>query len=127
MLKTAAFYASVPVRDFARARKFYEETLELGPGQELGPGLSFPCGKGTTCLMYPSAGAGSSPGSCAFWQVDDLDAVVAWLRGRGVCFEEHDTPEMKTVGGIFEAAGSRVAWFRDSEGNRMAVMQGLPH
>jgi predicted enzyme related to lactoylglutathione lyase len=127
MLKTAPFYASVPVRDIARARRFYEETLDLGPASTLGPALSFPCGKGTTCLMYPSPGAGSQQGACAFWQVDDIEAVVAWLRGRGVAFEEIDTPEMKTVDGIFTAAGSRVAWFRDSEGNRMAVMQGLPH
>jgi catechol 2,3-dioxygenase-like lactoylglutathione lyase family enzyme len=127
MLKSAAFYASVPVRDLARARKFYEETLELGPGKEIGPGVSIPCGKGTTCLMYPSPGAGAHGVSCAFWQVEDIEAVVAWLRDRGVEFEHYDTPQMKTVDGIFTAAGSRTAWFRDSEGNLMAVIQGLPH
>ena len=127
MLKSAAFYASVPVRDIARARKFYEETLDLGPGQELGPGVTIPCGKGTTCLMYPSEGAGAQRGSCAFWQVDDIEAVVEWLASRGVQFEHYDTPEMKTERGIFTAAGSRTAWFRDSEGNLMAVIQGLPH
>ncbi|MGE4241432.1 VOC family protein [Ramlibacter sp.] len=127
MLKSAAFYASVPVRDIARARKFYEETLELGPGQEVGPGVSLTCGKGTTCLMYPSATAGEQRGSCAFWQVDDIEAVVGWLRTRDVQFEEYDTPEMKTVNGVFSAAGSRTAWFRDSEGNLMTVIQGLAH
>ena len=127
MLKSAPFYASVPVRDLARARKFYEETLELGPGQEVGPGLSIPCGRGTTCLMYPSAGAGTHTGSCAFWQVEDIVAVVNWLRDRGVRFEEYDTPDMKTVNGIFDAAGGRIAWFRDSEENLVAVMEGLPH
>jgi len=127
MLKAAPFYASVPVKDLARARKFYEETLDLGPAKELGPGLSFPCGRGTQCLMYVSPVAGMQKGSCAFWQVDDIETVVTWLRNRGVHFEEHDTPEMKTVDGIFTGGGSRVAWFRDSEGNLMAVMQGLPH
>jgi predicted enzyme related to lactoylglutathione lyase len=105
MLKTAPFYATVPVLDLERARRFYEETLELGPASRVGPALSFACGRGTTGLMVLSPAAGK--GSCAFWQVDDVGAVAAWLRGRGVQLDE---------------VGETSAWFRDSEGNRMAVM-----
>jgi predicted enzyme related to lactoylglutathione lyase len=108
MLKSAPFYASVPARDIARARKFYEEILELGPASAVGPALSFACGAGTHCFMYPSPQAGSHAGACAFWHVDDIEAVVDWLRGRGVQFEEVD-----------EGAAS----FRDSEGNRIKVMR----
>jgi len=108
MLKSAPFYASVPVRDLARARRFYEDTLELGPASEVGPALSFTCGKGTSCLMYPSPVAGTQRNACAFWQVEDLEAVVDWLHTRGVAMEE---------------CNDRAASFRDSEGNRIAVMQ----
>jgi catechol 2,3-dioxygenase-like lactoylglutathione lyase family enzyme len=125
MLKAAPLYSYVPVSDLARARKFYEDKLGLGPGRPVGPGLSFQCGFGTAFFMYPSPGAGSNRASCAFWNVGDVEAVAAWLKSRGVVFEEYDTPEMKTVNGIFDGGGARTAWFRDSEGNIMALVQDL--
>lgn len=108
MLKEAPFYASVPVRDLDRARRFYEDTLGLGPATQVGPALCFPCGGGTTCLIYPSPGAGAQQGACAFWRVDRLEAVVEWLRSRGVALEQVE---------------GAAACFRDSEGNRVALMQ----
>lgn len=126
MLKNAPLYAYVPVSKLDRARKFYEDTLGLGPAQTVGPGLSFQCGKGTAFFMYPSANAGSNEASCAFWQVADIQATVSWLKGRGVVFEDYDTPDMKTEGSIFTGGGAMAAWFRDTEGNIMAVVQDLP-
>ena len=125
MLKSAPIYSYVPVSDLARARKFYEEKLGLGPGQEVGGGLTFQCSYGTAFFMYPSAGAGTNRASCAFWKVGDVEAVVKWLRGRGVVFEEYDMPGVKTVGGISTGGGAKAAWFKDSEGNIMALVQDL--
>ena len=125
MLKNAPLYAYVPVRDLERARRFYEETLGLARGEPSGPGLVFKGAGGAGFFMYPSPGAGSSQASCAFWQVDDTRATVAWLKGRGVVFEDYDTPDMKTEGSIFTGGGAMAAWFRDTEGNIMAVVQDL--
>ena len=126
MLKNAPLYSYVPVRDLERARRFYEEKIGLEPGATTGPGLSYACGNGTAFFLYPSAGAGTNESSCAFWQVDDIRAVVTWLKGRGVVFEDYDTPDMKTVDGIFTGGGARAAWFTDTEGNIMAVVQEVP-
>lgn len=125
MLKSAPMYSYVPASDMARARRFYEDTLGLGRGEVSGPGLIFRCAGGTGFFMYPTPGAGSNQASCAFWQVDDIQATVAWLKGRGVVFEEYDTPDMKTVDSIFSGGGAMAAWFRDTEGNIMAVVQDL--
>jgi hypothetical protein len=66
------------------------------------------------------------------WEVDDIEAVIAELRKRGVVFEEYDLPRLKTINGIAEVLGNypssggigeRGAWFRDSEGNLLAVGQ----
>jgi hypothetical protein len=57
------------------------------------------------------------------WDVDDVEAAVAELRGRGVVFEEYDLPGFKTVDGIAEIAGEKGAWFKDSEGNLLAIGQ----
>jgi hypothetical protein len=80
-------------------------------------------GERTACFMYPSPGAGTSKASQAFWQVDDVEREVAELKARGVKFEEYDTPGMKTEGGILTAGGAKSAWFKDTEGNIMAVVQ----
>ena len=125
MLKTAPLYAYVPVSDLARARKFYEETLGLGPGGPSGPGLVFQAGFGTAFFMYPSSGAGTNQASCAFWKVPDAEVVVNWLKGRGVVFEEYDMPGVKTVNSLAVGGGAKTAWFKDSEGNIMAVVQEL--
>jgi hypothetical protein len=50
---------------------------------------------------------------------------VRELKARGVEFEEYDMPGMKTENGIATGGGARAAWFRDSEGNILALVQPL--
>jgi predicted enzyme related to lactoylglutathione lyase len=125
MLQGAPLYAYIPAQDVGRARKFYEQKLGFRPQREEAGGVVYEFGSGTACFLYPTPNAGTSRSSQAFWLVDDLDREVAELRGRGVRFEEYDTPDMKTEKGIFTGGGARVAWFKDSEGNIMAIVQSL--
>jgi hypothetical protein len=48
------------------------------------------------------------------------------LRGRGVKFEEYDFPGLKTVNGIATTGDLKTGWFRDSEGNILAISNELP-
>ncbi len=123
MLKNAPIVTYIPVADVGRARKFYEGTLGLTPKEEYPAGVIYECGKGSRVFMYPSAGAGTSKASTAFWAVDDVAAEVAELKARGVVFEEYDVPGLKTVNGIATGGGAKTAWFKDSEGNILAVSQ----
>jgi predicted enzyme related to lactoylglutathione lyase len=125
MLQAAPLYAYIPAQDVGRARQFYEQKLGFRPRREEAGGVVYEFGSGTACFLYPTPNAGSSRSSQAFWLVDDLDREVAELRGRGVRFEEYDTPDMKTEKGIFTGGGARVAWFKDTEGNIMAIVQSL--
>ena len=123
MLKNAPIVPYIPVADMGRARKFYEGTLGLQPQQEYAGGVSYECGKGSWVFMYRSPGAGTSKASTAFWAVDDVAAEVAELKARGVVFEEYDMPGIKTVNSIATGGGAKTAWFKDSEGNILAVSQ----
>jgi catechol 2,3-dioxygenase-like lactoylglutathione lyase family enzyme len=123
MLMNSPIVPYIPVADVARARKFYEGTLGLKPTEEYAGGVIYECGNGTWVFMYPSAGAGTSKASTAFWAVDDVSAEVAELKARGVVFEEYDMPGIKTVNSIATAGGAKTAWFKDSEGNILAVSQ----
>jgi catechol 2,3-dioxygenase-like lactoylglutathione lyase family enzyme len=125
MLQQAPMYAYIPAKDVARARKFYEEKLGLKPGEETAGGVTYGFGKGTACFLYPTPNAGTSKASQAFWQVDDVEREVRELKARGVKFEDYDMPGMKTVNGIATAGGAKAAWFKDSEGNTLALIQSL--
>ena len=125
MLKHAPVVPYIPATDVARARKFYEERVGLVPKQEIAGGVVYECGKSSWIFLYQSIGAGTSKASQAFWQVADVEAEVGALRARGVVFEEYDLPGLKTVNGIATGGGSRAAWFKDSEGNIMALIQSM--
>ena len=85
--------------------------------------MIYECGSGSWVFMYPSAGAGTSKASTAFWAVNDVAAEVAELKARGVVFEEYDMPGIKMENSIASAGGAKTAWFKDSEGNILAVSQ----
>jgi len=116
-------YAYIPVRDLVRARQFYEKKVGLKPKQELVGGIFYEFANRTACFMYPTPNAGTSTASQAFWQVDDIEREVADLKSRGVKFEDYDTPQMKTKNGIAEPGQVKAAWFKDTEGNTMALIQ----
>ena len=124
-LTDAGIVAIVPVSDVEAAIRFYGETLGLEL-QERRDDLpenreaEFKAGQGTL-LVYESVGAGKSRHTVAGFRVDDVDAVVAALRERGVEFEDYDLPELKTDGGVAEVGDVRAAWCRDPDGNLLAV------
>ena len=125
MLTNSPMYAYIPVANLERARKFYEQKVGLKPAREEAGGVAYEFANGTACFMYPTPNAGTSRASQAFWQVDDVEKEVAELRARGVIFEEYDMPGLKTTNGIATGGGAKSAWFKDSEGNIMALIQSV--
>jgi catechol 2,3-dioxygenase-like lactoylglutathione lyase family enzyme len=124
MLQNAPMYSYIPAKDVARARRFYEEKLGFRPKQETAGGIVYEFGKGTACFLYPTPNAGTSQASQAFWQVEDIAGEVAELKARGVNFEIYDMPNMDE-NGISTAGGAKAAWFKDTEGNIMALIQSV--
>jgi predicted enzyme related to lactoylglutathione lyase len=125
MLQKHPMYAYIPANDMARARAFYEKKIGLTPKEETAGGVVYEFGEHTACFLYPTPNAGTSKASQAFWQVDDIEREVAELKQRGVTFEMYDMPEARIDGPIVTAGGARAAWFKDTEGNIMAVIQSL--
>jgi predicted enzyme related to lactoylglutathione lyase len=124
MLQSSPMYAYIPATDVRRARKFYEEKVGLKPKSELAGGVVYEFGEHTGCFLYPTPNAGTSRASQAFWQVKDIEKEVAELKARGVRFESYDIPG-RDANGIVTAGGAKAAWFKDSEGNIMALIQYL--
>jgi catechol 2,3-dioxygenase-like lactoylglutathione lyase family enzyme len=124
MLGKAQVVPTIPAGDMDRAKKFYGETLGLKALKDFDEGVVYECGKGSAIFVYKSAGAGTSQATYASWEVEDLEAEVEELKGRGVKFEQYDMPGLKTdERGIAETEEEKAAWFKDSEGNILAVGQ----
>ena len=125
MLQNAVMHAYIPAKDVGRARAFYEGKLGLEPKRETEGGVVYEFGGGSECFLYPTPNAGTSKASQAFWEVADVEREVAELKAKGVTFEEYDMPGIKTKGGIAVAGNSKAAWFKDTEGNILALIQPL--
>jgi catechol 2,3-dioxygenase-like lactoylglutathione lyase family enzyme len=117
--------SAVPVSDMGKAKEFYEGKLGLSGGEEQGDGgITYPCADGTTIHPYPSPdNAGKSGASLAFWETDDFDKAFDELSSNGVTFEQYDMDPIKTdARGVAELPdGTKVAWFKDPDGNILAI------
>jgi catechol 2,3-dioxygenase-like lactoylglutathione lyase family enzyme len=123
MLDSSMAVPTIAVSDLGRARKFYEETLGLKFMDETPGGIRFQAGSGTWVFVYPSQYAATNQATCMSFEVDDIEATMTELRDRGVTFEEYDFPGLKTVNGIADLGGEKGAWFKDLDGNILALGQ----
>jgi catechol 2,3-dioxygenase-like lactoylglutathione lyase family enzyme len=123
ILADAPVSAGLPASDIERARAFYEGTLGLPLAQESEGALTFSSGNGTMLFVYPSQFAGTNQATAAGWQVDDIEAAMKELRSKGVTFEEYDLPGLRTVDGIATLGPAKSSWFKDTEGNILALIQ----
>jgi catechol 2,3-dioxygenase-like lactoylglutathione lyase family enzyme len=114
--------ATIPVKDIDVAREFYENTLGLmaGPSREAGV---LTCKSGSTSvLVYQSEYAGTNEATAATWAVDDVDGTVRTLKEKGVSFEHYDMPNTTRRGDVHVAGDMKAAWFKDPDGNILAVV-----
>ncbi len=123
MFVNSPIYASLPAADLERAKRFYAEKLGLTPESELPGGLWYRCGGDTRFSVFTSRGEASGTHTQAMWLVEDVESAVAALKARGVVFEEYEMPSLKTVNSIATVGPGKGAWFQDSEGNLLSLVQ----
>ena len=126
MLQDFPMYAYIPARDLERAREFYEQKVGLRPKEETNGGVVYEFAGGTACFLYPSDNAGTSKASQAFWSVKDVDGLIVKLKAKGVVFEDYDIPGTRSPQAAVTDGGAKAAWFKDSEGNIMALIEDVP-
>jgi len=129
MIANSPVFVNLAAADIERAKRWYAEKLELTPAMDLGVGGYLYVSGGTPFIIYETAAAGSARNTVASFVVDDLPAVMAKLRSRGVVFEDYamgDKGPTTENGMASDPTGGRAAWFKDSEGNVLSLMQPPP-
>lgn len=124
MLSDYPIGATIPCQDLARAKAFYAETLGFKVIEEQEEGVRFESG-GVRFDIFPTRASGGTA-TIAGWLVPPgrIEGEIEDLRNRGVTFEQVDAPGIKTdERGIAEVEGFKAAWFKDSEGNVLAVTE----
>jgi catechol 2,3-dioxygenase-like lactoylglutathione lyase family enzyme len=125
MLGKADATPMIAVKDLDRARKFYEDTLGLRAEEEMaGEVLTVKSGD-TPITVYKSEFAGTNKATALTFEVDDIDAEVKDLKGKGIFFEKYDLPGLEPRGDFYEGEGGfKTAWFKDPDGNILSLMEG---
>lgn len=123
MLKTARVVTGLPAQDMERAKAFYKDKLGLMPADGDANNAFYRFPDGTEFDLFKTLGSPSGTHTQMTFVVEDVPGEVRDLKSRGVRFEEYDFPGLKTVDSVAEAEGARVAWFKDSEGNLLNIVQ----
>jgi catechol 2,3-dioxygenase-like lactoylglutathione lyase family enzyme len=125
MLSDANLVTTIAVKDMDEAKKFYGDTLGLKFVTENPGGAEYQTGN-SRLFIYPSQFAGTNQATYGGWTVDDIDATVEELKGKGVQFEQYDNlPDTVREGDIHIMGGKfKGAWFRDPSGNILALDNG---
>ncbi|HET9231765.1 MAG TPA: VOC family protein [Vitreimonas sp.] len=122
MLADKSVMATIPVKNLAAARKFYEDTLKFKKlDEEGGEAVTYQSGDSEN-VVYRSEFAGSNKATAATWVVgDEIEDIVKELKTKGVPFEHYNMPGMKQQGDLHVADGMKAAWFKDPDGNILAL------
>ena len=125
MLNESKAYSGIAVSDLAETKRFYGETLGLEV-KELDVGAPEPLlelhpGAGQPVLIYEKADLSPANYTVLNFPVDDVEAAVDDLAGKGVEFERYDAFDQDEKGIDRSGPAGGIAWFKDPSGHILAV------
>lgn len=121
MLADSPIMAFAPTTKPEEARDFYANKLGLRLAGEDPLALAFDC-NGILLRVQKVQMLVPAQHTILGWQVADIEAAVADLQARGVVFQKYDFAQDER--GIWTSpSGSRVAWFKDPDGNILSISQ----
>jgi catechol 2,3-dioxygenase-like lactoylglutathione lyase family enzyme len=124
MLKDSKAFSGIGVSDLEAARRFYGETLEqrVEVIDEANGLATLHLAGDRATLLYQSPGMTPPSYTVLNFPVDDVDAAVELLSGRGVTFEIYEGMPQEP-NGVMKAGGPDIAWFKDPSGNTLSVLK----
>lgn len=126
MLGDKSAVASIAVKDMETAKKFYEGTLGLTKSDREDPGGTMYKSGDSNVFVYPSQFAGTNKATAVSWGVgNDMEAIIADLKTKGVVFEQYDLPGATREGDVHVIGELKAAWFKDPDGNILNLVNQM--
>ena len=121
MLTTCPINGFVRITDSERARRFYEHVLGLAFDYE-NPYVTVFLSGSTPIIAQRVKGFVPAAATVLGWEVKEIEKVASFLQNRGVIFEKYEGMEQDELG-IWKSPAGKVAWFKDPDGNTLAVSE----
>ncbi len=125
ILQDCEAHATLPASDIERAKAWYRDKLGLTPKEEDMGGAYYETG-GSRWTLFPTPHAGSATNTAMEFRVPNVKAAVEELKSKGVTFETFEAEGITWDGDIATMGGYLGAWFKDSEGNILAIGEETP-
>ena len=122
MLSNNSIIAFIPTTDAARARTFYEGLLGLRFVSDDNFALVMDA-NGTTVRIVRAGEFTPQPFTILGWEVEDIESIVPQLTIKGLDFTRYDFIPQSPAGIWAAPDGSKVAWFKDPDGNTLSLSQ----
>jgi catechol 2,3-dioxygenase-like lactoylglutathione lyase family enzyme len=113
----------VATSDFDRAKSFYRDTLGLPLVSEQLPFALVFDAHGNMLRVTIVKKVSPAGYTVLGWQVPDIVAAAEALSRAGVQFERYQGMEQDELGIWSAPGGSKVAWFKDPDGNTLSISQ----
>ena len=110
--------AFVPTTNPAKAKSFYRDTLGLALKSEDSFALEFD-DHGTPLRITTVQTFTPHPFTVLGWDVTDITKSIKSLREKGVTFEIYKGLQQDELGIWTAPSGTKVAWFKDPDGNTL--------
>jgi len=125
MFAPKAAFSGFSVDDLGKAKEFYGKVLGLKT-EEAMSGLRVVLPHGAEVWMYPKDNHEPASYTALNFVVEDIDKAVDALAKQGVKFEHYEGMHQDDQGiarGKEQNMGPNIAWFKDSAGNILAVLE----
>jgi len=122
MIADGKMVGFVPTKDYEKARAFYEGKLgfEFVSLDQFALVVSV---GGHKIRIAKIPNFTPLQGTILGWEVQNIEAVAAWLRDRGVATEKYSFVQNQELGIWTAPGGDKVAWFKDPDGNILSIGQ----
>lgn len=121
--KTAELISFIPSLNLKKSKEFYESVLDLEFVSDDGFANVFKTDNHLLRIVDVSQVPNFTPQPFTVlgWQVKNIEETVKALRKKSVSFMRYDGMEQDSLGIWVSPNGSKVAWFKDPDGNVLSV------
>jgi len=122
MLTNSKLQSIIWTSRIEEAEKFYCDSLGLVMKNKSDGALVLDV-SGSDLRISPVPSTTPTEHTVLGFSVTDVDSIVAMLTDRGIVFERFNGFPHEPNGTLTTPDGSRVAWFRDPDGNLLSIVQ----